>query len=465
MLTINTLDYKEREDTGSLSKVAPGGIADSLPGDPFLKKYILREGPDGLTIRDEIELNPYSIHGKLHKDPCTPKMRETVRRVSKEEKGYLWTMGYNNCVGRYSGGEDYSLFCGSSLNRSLKFISDAEKLRRSTKNLIELAIKIAAKMSGFPGWAVSGPIYDLLLRPNDENKGKYRLWFQCQVPEYFDGLEGISFGIHVFSDRSRGKVKDKATAFFRACPGSRVFLTLTFIAAVSDQDGVSILNKFLTYIRKKHSGFQFLWVAERQLNNKDFPGNIHFHLIMNKRLPVREYNGLWVLQQYNAGLRAKNKYGEMISMEEITQRYQAGTVGKVLNPLDIDKIRSIGGLSHYLTKYITKQEKNSPFGCAPWHCSRGVSKLFTKAVVTPSAFRYCCSINNCKVDKKTGEVFEAQAIKKPFFVMVFINNKSVPLNYLKEMETINKWMLGGMEPDKLRSCNDELYRKYFLCQN
>jgi len=428
-------------------------------------RYILREGPDGLTIRDEIQLNPYSWAGKINKDPLTPKMRETVRRVSKPEKGYVWTMGYNNCVGRYSGGDPYSLFSGSSLNRTLKLLDDGEKLRRATKDIVELAIKIAAKMSRYRGWATDGPISDLLFRPHSTDPGKYRMWFQLQVPGGIDGLDGLSFGIHMFSDRSRGKVKDKATAFFRACPGSRVFMTLTFVAAVSDQDGVSILNKFLTYVRKKHSGFQFLWVAERQINNRDFPGNIHFHVILNKRLPVKIYNGLWVMQQYNAGLRAKNKYGEEITMEEITRRYQDGTIGKVLNPLDVDKIRSIGGLSHYLTKYITKQEKNSPFGCATWHCSRGVSRLFTKAVVNPSAFRYCLSLNNCRVDKKTGEVSEATAIKKPFFVMVFINNKSVPLNYLKEMETINKWLMAGMKPDSLRSCDDELYRKYFLCQN
>lgn len=401
----------------------------------------------------------YNKYGKL-----IPQHRELVaRKVGKQEKGYVWTMGYNNVVGRYTGGQEYSLFSGSSLNRSLKFLTDDEKLRAITAYLFKVAIQVARDMSQHPGWATSREIFDVVCWPDPENKRKYNAWFQCEISP---DLDGLSFGVHMFSSRSRGKVKDKATAFFRACPGSRVFVTLTFIAKVSDQQGVSLLNTFLTYVRKKHLNFQFLWVAERQQDNWKNPGNIHFHVIMNKRLPVKEYNALWVLQQYNAGLRGENKYGESITHAEIISRYEDGTVGKVLNPYDAKKIYgSVDRLSMYLTKYITKQEQNVPFGCAVWHCSRGVSRLFTKAVVGPSAFRYALSLNNCRVDKKTGEVFEAQAVKKQFFVMVWVNNKAMPLQYLKEMEQINKWVLAGMQVDKLRECNDDLYRKHFLCQN
>lgn len=388
--------------------------------------------------------------------------RLMARKTSPSERGYVWTMGYNNVVGRYSGGLDYSLFTGSSLNRSLKFLTDDQKLRIVTGHLLEMATQVARKMSRFPGWAISREVINVVCFPTDQNQRQYNLWFGCEVQ--IDD-PGLSFGIRMLSPRSRGKVKDKATAFFRACPGSRVFVTLTFIQAVTDQRGVSILNKFLTAVRKKHLNFQFLWVAERQDKNRENPGNIHFHMIMNKRLPVREYNALWVLQQYNAGLRGKNKYGEPISPAEINSRYEDGTIGKVFNPYDAKKISSIGGLSSYLTKYITKQEENVAFGCAVWHCSRGVSRLFTKAVVSPSAFRYAMSLNNCRVDKKTGEVFEATAIRKQFFMMVWVNNKSMPLHYLREMEQINKWVLAGTPVDKLRTMNDDLYRKYFVCQN
>lgn len=413
-----------------------------------------------VTANDQFAIQQPGIP-VLKKVKKIPPHRELLaRRVSRPERGYVWTMGYNNVVGRYSGGADYSLFSGSSLNRKRKKLSFDEILRATTKHLLAVADALATKMRRFTGWNVSRPLIDLVLRQDADSEAEFSSWVSLSIRLPFP----LDYELHVFSDRSRGKVKDKATAFFRACPGSRVFCTLTFIAKVSDAMGVELLNKFLTYVRKGHKGFQFLWVAERQYENTDYPGNIHFHLIMNKRLPVAQFNAVWVLQQYNAGLQGKNKYGEVISRSEIDRRYEDGTMQKILNPFDVKKIKSIGGLSSYLTKYITKQQKNAPFGCAVWHCSRGVSRLFTKAVVRPSAFRYALSLNNCRVDKKTGEVFEARPIKQPFFMMVYINNKAMPLPFLKEMEKINAWVIGGMKPDGIRQCNDELYSKYF-CQN
>jgi hypothetical protein len=435
------------------------GINDlrSGPGKVFV------EGEFGQEIVRELpaeKVNPYARAGK--KDRFSSQRRQIRKKTAPDSKGYLWTMGYNTCVGSYSGGRQYDLFTGSSLNRSLKIKTDDEKLCAATNHLYKVANQVAAKMSGIFGWEVSRQIRDFINGPNIESAGRFAMWVQSEI---LHESQPVSYNVHVLSSRSRGKVKDKATAFFRACPGSRIFVTLSFVAAVDDQTGISILNKFLTSIRKTHKDFQFLWIAERQEKNLKFPGNIHFHIIMNKRLPVKRYNALWVLQQYNAGLRAHNKYDEAITMQEVLDRYRDGTMQKILNPFDVRKVKSIGGLSAYLTKYITKQEKNTPFNCANWHCSRGVSRLFTRTVVSPSAFRYCLSLNNCKVDKDTGEVFEAKYIKKPFFIMAYINNKSLPLGYLKEMEQINKWLVQGMIPDKLRSCNDELYSKYFLCEN
>jgi hypothetical protein len=408
----------------------------------------------------EYEMVSGNVLQKIKKIP--PHRELLARRTQKDQKGYVWTMGYNNCVGRYSQHQEYSLFTGSSLNRTLRDETPEEKLRRTTTALFATIRKVKEKMRSIPGWAVSPQLLAVIRGVDLASATEYKAWISGLLNR--DDDEYLSYGVHLFSSRSRGKVKDKATAFFRSCPGSRVFVTLTFIAAISDGDAVGVLNKFLTYIRKKHSGFQFLWVAERQNENVEYPGNIHFHCIMNKRLPVAQYNALWVLQQYNSGLVGKNKYGETISRAEIERRYNDGTMQKVLNPFDVKRVKSIGGLSQYLTKYITKQEK-TPFGCSVWHCSRGVSKLFVKAVVKLSAVRSCMTISNCRVDKKTGEVFMPEMIKDTFFMLVYINNKSHPLSFLKEMETINKWIISGMEPDRLRKCNDDLYRKYFICQN
>jgi hypothetical protein len=380
------------------------------------------------------------------------------RRTAPNEKGYTWTMGYNNIVGRYSSGFDYSRFSGSSYNRSLKVNTYAKDLLTITGDLIAMAAKLARKMFAIPGWSVSGPLIDFFSRPDIESARVFVRWLQSKIPGHVDGY---SIGVHLLSPRSRGKIKDKATAFYRACPGSRVFVTLTFIAPVADRAGVVILNKFLTAIRAEFHGFNYLWVAERQQDT----GNIHFHMLANKRLPVKRFNALWVVQQYNAGLIGHDRYGQAITRSEVDLRFQNGTMQKVLNPFDVKKVYGINGLSSYLTKYITKQKKETFFDCSVWHCSRGVSRLFTKATVSPSAFRYCQSFHNSRVDRETGELFPVPVVSEAFFVMVYINNKKVPLNFLREMEQANKWLMSGWYLDRLPLTNDADYKKYFLCEN
>jgi hypothetical protein len=418
------------------------------------------EEVNGWAVEREVQMNPYGRAARIRKE--RPHRSLLVKRTQKDAPGYTWSMGYNNIVGRYSGGNPYSRLSGSSLNRSLKTMTDEEKLFAGTAHLIAVAKKVGAHCRRI-GWKVQGPFRDLLCCPCLTHGEKYTQWLSEQV---FEHVDGGGYGLRMFSARSRAKVKDKATAFFRSCPGSRVFATLTFIQSVDDLTAVGILNKFLTSIRKEFPGVQFLWVAERQKKNREYPDNIHFHMIINRRLPVKRFNGLWVLQQYNAGLVGKSKYGEYIAKSEIESRFREGTVGEVLNPLDLVKTYNINGLSAYLTKYITKQDKGDVFACSVWHCSRGVSKLFTKATVSPSAFRYAQTFNNYKLDRKTGECTAAQVVKGPFYVMVYANNKEMPLRYLREMEQVNKWIIQGMQVNgALRDLSDELYAKYFLNQN
>lgn len=334
--------------------------------------------------------------------------RQMAKKTTPNHRPYTYRLGYNHIIGQFAGSEEYPAFSGSSLNRKPQKKQPTRKKEPEAPNL------------------------------------------------------------RTFSSRSRGKVKDKATAFFRSIPKDRSFLTLTFIENLPDQKGVEILNKFLTVLRKEKAGLQYLWVAEAQEENDN---RIHFHMIINRRLNVRRYNALWVLQQYNAGLIGKRKNGEVIPIEEIRARYEydtaPGAKGKakggagiqaVLNPLDIEKAYGIQGLAHYLTKYITKQKKHE-FGCLVWHCSRNVSKLFTRQVVSPSTFRYMLSPANFKVDMKTGECWQAPIISTTFFTMIYVNNKKCALPGLSLMEKINKWLIGDFEPDKIPLLDELLYRK------
>ncbi len=320
------------------------------------------------------------------------------KKVSKPAKPFVYRLGYNHCIGQFAGQEDYPTLSGSSFNRTPR--------KKETK-------------------------------PSKKNP---------EPPPHF------------FSTRSRGKVKDKATAFYRSVPGERIFLTLTFIQHVEDREGCKILNKFLTVVRRECPGFQYLRVAEHQPENPKH--TIHFHILMNRRLPVRRYNALWVLQQYNAGLRGQDKHGNPISYEEIVERYAKGSIQKVLNPLDVRKAYGINALSNYLVKYITKQQQKDPFGCLNWHCSRRVSKLFTREVVAPSTFAYLQRFEtNCRIDKSTGEGFAPEVLTKRFFTMIYIHNKAAPLARLRQMETVNRWIIQGFDTDSVPRMDDDLYRK------
>jgi hypothetical protein len=318
-------------------------------------------------------------------------------RTGKPGRPFTWRLGYNHCIGQFSpADDDIPSLSGSSLNRKKKPAKPAKK--------------------------------------------------------------NAAPAVHFLGARSRGKIKDKMTAFFRSVPRDRVFLTLTFIEHVDDREGVRILNKFLTVVRRERPGFEYIWVAEHQPDRKE--KTIHFHMLINKKLAVARYNSLWVLQQYNAGLVGHRKgSGEEIPRAEVEAHHNRGTMHKVLGPAQMRNAKTVHGLALYLANYVSKQDAKEPFGCLNWHCSRKISKLFTRAVVTPSTFAYLNSFTNWKIDKRTGECSAPKVIQQQFFTMIYVHNKGAPLPRLKELETINKWIINDLEPDKVREIHDTLYRE------
>lgn len=367
------------------------------------KKWTVEEAgcPDehGNPTAQYVELvkdhNPYATGRDGPAAARARKAREQLKKkVSKPEKGYTWRLGYHRCVGQYTGEQSYPEFSGSSLNRK----------------------KYPSKKS----------------------------------------LKKDEPAIHIFSDRSKSKVRDKATSFYRAIRSDRIFMTLTFIEHVTDDQGVKILNKFLTVLRKKYPTVQYLWVAEHQ--PKRDTNTVHYHMILNRKLPIVRYNSLWVMQQYNSGLRGHRSDGSEISMPEIEERFDKGTIGKVLNPVDITKAYGINALAGYLTKYITKQKKEE-FRCLNWHCSRKVSRLFTRQIVEPSTFSFLKSFSNYRVDYKTGECQPATEVKEAFFSLIVVNNRKTTLKRLGRMEAVNRWLMDGFLPESVPKLEDDLYRR------
>jgi hypothetical protein len=259
------------------------------------------------------------------------------------------------------------------------------------------------------------------------------------------------------SYRTAEKIRNKAAAFFDVIPKkSRRFITLTFVDKVGHRQANKLLDNFLKQLRKEVKGMEYLWVCELQQN-----GNKHFHILINKHFPIFRINALWVLVQYNGGLRAKTKEGREIMYDEIITRHKKslenaakrnkkdiGGVGEVLNPCDVKYINDTQGVIFYITKYLTKA-RNQIFEGLKFHCSRGVSRLFTKMKVPDFVFEECTDPkNNFYVNKKTGEIKGPKYYINRFGFVMKIYSQRLTKKFLKFLRLVNKEIIKPFKPDK-----------------
>lgn len=384
-----------------------------------------------------------------------------LQRTQLNAKSYVYRGGYNTLTASYTGAIELGRLSGSSLNRQH---AEKQKLERTRMGEIFKAAKAKGCKSADEFEDIQNDVDDLLRNGEID---KLTVAGNDAAHEAGRVLRNNNAGKPIerrMSIRTKGKVRDKATALHRVLTTEKTFMTLTFITGVEDKKAVLILNNFLTTLRleNKKKKIHYLWVAEKQEN-----GNIHFHMVLNKRIKIFRMNALWVLCQYNAGLRFQDVgYEEIksryeISMKNNTGRKFTGSIEEILNPLDVEKIKSIYGLNYYLTKYIT-MNKSKGVDCAAWHCSRVVSKLFTKTVVHRSTFSAAMSIKNIRVDQTTGECKVYKESRGAFHHCVFVQNRDYFLPMLNEMEQVNRWILDGMNISDLPMIDDEGLRKHFM---
>jgi hypothetical protein len=352
------------------------------------------------------------------------------KKTQPNARSYVSRLGYNMACTSYTQGIEIGRLSGSSLNR-LQQKKRKDELKKLLSQPSQITEKVGTTVYDYAEYKSEiDHLRTIIARPAGNKKRISKSLRQC--------------GVHYLSKRSKGKIRDKCTAFYRACGKQRTFCTLTFINKVTDKKAIEVLNKFFTQLREDfHKKFKYIWVAERQTENKAHPDNIHFHCILNLRLPVRRYNALWVLQQYNSGIEFDG-----ITKSQIMQRIESETVHEVLNPFDVKNIKSVYGLSYYLTKYITKNQSEG-FKCAAWHCSRAVSRLFTKTVISRSCMSTVDSFVNSRLDKKTGELKKAKQVKGAFYQLFYIENRPYFLREMAEIEAVNMWILNGSPRDKL----------------
>jgi hypothetical protein len=159
---------------------------------------------------------------------------------------------------------------------------------------------------------------------------------------------------------NKSKVRKKCNAFSRLEKSKKflAFYSISFPKGLPDENAYKIFNIWLTRCRKDCGLKSYIWVAERQKN-----GTVHFHLLSNDFMQIQTVNGFMA-----SCLSSEKKNGlEALKWVKI-EKYNGVDVKKV------DKNRK--SLIGYLTKYITKNEIE--FTHLPWHCSRDVSRLFTK---------------------------------------------------------------------------------------
>ena len=133
-----------------------------------------------------------------------------------------------------------------------------------------------------------------------------------------------------------------------------IFMTVTLASEQIHSDSEikrKLLNPFLSELsrlclKKKDSGSQssgdltinYLWRAEKQKN-----GNIHFHLIIDRFIPVQTVNAIWN--------RIQDRLG-----------YVMRSSAMFPNGVDIELIYDANDLKSYLAKYLDKDSKRRKKG-------------------------------------------------------------------------------------------------------
>ena len=405
----------------------------------------------------------------------SPKVGSITRKTQRNERQYYHTLTYNRSISYY-GNDKTDRLLGSCLNR------------RKTQAAKKAALQLGKKNDECPNGSTDGISSDYIWIERQDLHETIRNTCKAKNPLCISHKVAKS---HTMSKRTAQKIREKMSAFYDSSPSS-VFLTLTFINKVTDQQAVSCLNKFWTAIKKKvdpvikpystsdinvksdrkpkfakgiyrkfvkgvkikdpEKSLQYIWVAERQ---KASTGNVHFHCMINRYLPIAYVNKLWVMQQYNDGITHPD-----YSKETIQTLYNTNKMQGALNPVDVRKITGADGLSDYLTEYLTNEQDE--FQCRLWHCSRGVSELYTKCIIGTDAINEIRSKKNMKVNKETGEVTEAKTYESKYHTTTYlVNKKYFRSKYLNELIQVNKWIMQGKKY-QVPDIDSETYRKLYI---
>lgn len=245
-----------------------------------------------------------------------------------------------------------------------------------------------------------------------------------------------------------------------------IFVTLTLPVKQNhtDIELKKMLNYFLTELSKKQGNIKYVWKGEKQKN-----GNIHFHLLINKKIHYSVICKLWngVLNRHGYIEEYRKKMQNMTLNEYInyrkknekikhTQRHldqykKAYLRGKKTgwtspNTTDVHSLYFIKSATAYISKYITKSEEN--INGRYWGCSDELRNYQYTTIIRQDDIRKLQSYSN-KIREE-----------KYYSVYYFSNEKilellSFFLTYLLYVQTLY-CMINGMQYSVAYMCQ---YRK------
>lgn len=213
------------------------------------------------------------------------------------------------------------------------------------------------------------------------------------------------------SNKSKTKIAQKILAWSHCTKHNSskprfTFLTLTLTSKQigTDTDFTKMQNTFFTYCRKYFGLNNYLYVLEKQLKTT---GNIHSHILIDRPLPIRRLNYIWCKILGDNGYTfnstdCRTGITQTLNVNEALKAYSSSPIipnqpmGKMKryvsspNPADIKFIYNLKAVSHYITKYITKNE--SKIKTSIWNCSQSISRLWVGAKI--SALEYFQPLND-----------------------------------------------------------------------
>lgn len=252
--------------------------------------------------------------------------------------------------------------------------------------------------------------------------------------------KAIDYSLAVTTEK---RITDRITG--RTIKMKLAFITLTLPSTQRHTDKEIInklLNQFLIEIKKYYHVKNYIWRAEKQLNN-----NIHFHILIDKFIPYQELRDRWnritekleYVTRYREEQKNWHKNGFKVrknllktwSYEKQKQAYERGSKQHWHSPnsTDIHSLQKIINIKAYITKYITKQPilqrttpiqeslENTQTGRV-WGCNRELNNLKGAQL---------------DVDNQTGEQLQKLAdnpkvhkYKGDYFEVFYINWKELP---------------------------------------